>query len=41
MRILWVAPWICPDTKDGGDYHVYAMLRDQATMGHDVTVLTT
>ena len=41
MRILRVAPWIYPDTKGGGDYHVHAMSRDQATMGHDVTVLTT
>jgi len=41
MRILRVAPWIYPDTKGGGDYHVYAMSRDQAAMGHDVTVLTT
>ncbi len=36
-----VAPWIYPDTKGGGDYHVHAMSRDQARMGHDVTVLTT
>ncbi len=41
MRILRVAPWIYPDTKGGGDYHVHAMSRDQAAMGHDVTVLTT
>lgn len=25
----------------GGDYHVHAMSRIQATMGHDVTMLTT
>ncbi|MBP1923632.1 glycosyltransferase involved in cell wall biosynthesis [Halorubrum alkaliphilum] len=41
MRILRVAPWTYPDTKGGGDYHVHAMSRDQAAMGHDVTVLTT
>ena len=41
MRILRVAPWIYPDTKGGGDYHVHAMSRDQAAMGHDVTVVTT
>jgi hypothetical protein len=41
MRILRVAPWIYPDTKGGGDYHVHAMSRDQAVMGHDVIVLTT
>ncbi|OTF01232.1 glycosyltransferase family 4 protein [Halorubrum sp. SD683] len=41
MRIFRVAPWIYPDTKGGGDYHVHAMSRDQAAMGHDVTVLTT
>ena len=41
MRILRVAPWIYPDTKGGGDYHVHAMSRDQALMGYDVTVLTT
>ncbi|OYR83507.1 hypothetical protein DJ84_07990 [Halorubrum ezzemoulense] len=41
MRILCVAPWIYPDTKGGGDYHVHAMSRDQAAMGHDVTVFTT
>ncbi len=41
MRILRVAPWIYPDTKGGGDYHVHTMSRDQAAMGHEVTVLTT
>lgn len=41
MRILRVTPWLYPDTKGGGDYHVHAMSRDQAAMGHDVTVLTT
>jgi glycosyltransferase involved in cell wall biosynthesis len=41
MRILRVTPWLYPDTKGGGNYHVHAMSRDQAAMGHDVTVLTT
>jgi glycosyltransferase involved in cell wall biosynthesis len=41
MRILRVAQHLYPDTKGGGQYHVYAMSRDQAAMGHDVTVLTT
>ncbi len=41
MEILRIAPWIYPDTKGGGNYHVHAMSRDQAAMGHDVTVLTT
>lgn len=40
MRILRVAPWLYPDTKGGGQYHVHALSRDQAAMGHDVTVLT-
>lgn len=40
MRILRVAPWLYPDTKGGGQYHVHAMSRDQAARGHDVTVLT-
>ncbi len=41
MRILRVTPWIYPDAKGGGGYHVHAMSRDQAKRGHDVTVLTT
>ena len=41
MRILRVAQHVYPDTKGGGQYHVHAMSRDQAAMGHDVTVLTT
>jgi len=41
MRVLRVTPWVCPDTKGGGQYHVHAMSRDQAAMGHDTTVLTT
>jgi len=41
MRILRVTPWIYRDTKGGGGYHIHATSRDQAAMGHDVTVLTT
>ena len=40
MRILRVAQKIYPEIKGGGPYHVHAMSRDQAAMGHDVTVLT-
>lgn len=40
MRILRVAQKVYPDVKGGGPYHVHAMSRDQAEMGHDVTVLT-
>lgn len=40
MRILRVAQKLYPETKGGGAYHVHAMSRDQAAMGHDVTVLT-
>ena len=40
MRILRVAQKLYPDVKGGGTYHVHAMSRDQAAMGHDVTVLT-
>ncbi|ELZ21462.1 glycosyltransferase family 4 protein [Natrinema limicola] len=40
MRILRVAQKVYPDVKGGGAYHVHAMSRDQAAMGHDVTVLT-
>ncbi|MFC7114614.1 glycosyltransferase family 4 protein [Natronoarchaeum sp. GCM10025703] len=40
MRILRVAQTAYPDVKGGGAYHVHAMSRDQAAMGHDVTVLT-
>jgi hypothetical protein len=29
-----------PDVPGGGTYHVHAMSRDQAAMGHEVTVLT-
>ena len=41
MRILRVAQHLYPDTKGGGQYHVHAMSRDQAAMGHNVTVVTT
>ena len=40
MRILRVAQKSYPDVNGGGAYHVHAMSRDQAAMGHDVTVLT-
>ncbi|WP_331234296.1 glycosyltransferase family 4 protein [Natronorarus salvus] len=40
MRILRVAQTIYPDVKGGGAYHAHALSRDQAEMGHDVTVLT-
>ncbi|WP_265112365.1 glycosyltransferase family 4 protein [Halosolutus halophilus] len=40
MRILRVAQKVHPDVNGGGPYHVHAMSRDQAAMGHDVTVLT-
>lgn len=40
MQILRVAQKVYPDVKGGGPYHVHAMSRDQAAMGHDVTVLT-
>lgn len=41
MRVLRVAQKVYPDVTGGGPYHVHAMSRDQADMGHDVTVLTT
>ncbi|GAB7020353.1 glycosyltransferase family 4 protein [Halostagnicola bangensis] len=40
MRILRVAQKSYPDANGGGPYHVHAMSRDQAKMGHDVTVVT-
>lgn len=40
MRILRIAQKVYPDAKGGGPYHVHALSRDQAAMGHDVTVLT-
>ena len=39
MRILRVSHWLYPDEVGGGEYHVHALSRDQAAMGHDVTVL--
>lgn len=41
MRILRLAQHLYPDTKGGGQYHVHALSRDQAALGHEVTVLTT
>jgi glycosyltransferase involved in cell wall biosynthesis len=40
MRILRVAQKLYPEVPGGGTYHVHAMSRDQAAMGHDVTVIT-
>jgi len=40
MRILRVAQKCYPEVPGGGTYHIHAMSRDQAAMGHDVTVLT-
>jgi glycogen(starch) synthase len=40
MRILRVAQKLYPEYLGGGPYHVHAMSRDQAALGHDVTVLT-
>lgn len=40
MKILRVAQNVYPEVPGGGTYHVHAMSRDQAAMGHDVTVLT-
>jgi len=40
VRILRVAQKLYPEVPGGGPYHVHAMSRDQAAMGHDVTVLT-
>lgn len=40
MKILRVAQKLYPEHPGGGTYHVHAMSRDQAAMGHDVTVLT-
>jgi glycosyltransferase involved in cell wall biosynthesis len=40
MRILRVAQKLYPEVPGGGTYHVHAMSRDQAALGHDVTVLT-
>ena len=40
MRILRVAQKVYHDVVGGGPYHVHALSRDQAALGHDVTVLT-
>ena len=40
LRILRVAQRLYPEATGGGAYHVHAMSRDQARLGHDVTVLT-
>jgi len=40
MRILRVAQNVYPEQKGGASYHVHAMSRDQAAMGHEVAVLT-
>ncbi|WP_290811359.1 glycosyltransferase family 4 protein [Halovivax sp.] len=40
MHVLRVAQKVYPDVEGGLPYHVHAMSRDQAAMGHDVTVLT-
>lgn len=40
MRILRVAQNLYPEVPGGGTYHAHALSRDQAEMGHDVTVLT-
>ncbi|MFD1562776.1 glycosyltransferase family 4 protein [Haloarchaeobius amylolyticus] len=40
MRILRIAQKLYPDVVGGGPYHVHALSRDQAAMGHDITVAT-
>ena len=40
MRILRVTQKTYPDVKGGAPYHTHAMSRDQAKMGHHVTLLT-
>jgi len=40
MRILRVTQKTYPDVKGGAPYHTHAMSRDQAAMGHHVTLLT-
>jgi glycosyltransferase involved in cell wall biosynthesis len=40
MRVLRVTQKLYPETMGGGAYHAHALSRDQAAMGHDVTVLT-
>lgn len=41
MKILRVTQNLYPSEMGGAPYHVHAMSRDQADMGHDVTVVTT
>lgn len=41
MKILRVTQNLYPAEMGGAPYHVHAMSRDQAAMGHDVTVVTT
>lgn len=40
MKILRVSQHLYPEVTGGAPYHVHAMSRDQAAMGHDVTVVT-
>ena len=40
MRVLRIAQKLYPDVVGGGPYHVHALSRDQAAMGHDITVAT-
>lgn len=40
MRILRVTQHLYPDVTGGMPYHVHALSRDQAAMGHEVTVVT-
>jgi len=40
MEVLRVAQKLYPQVTGGGAYHAHAMSRDQAAMGHDVTVVT-
>jgi len=41
MCILWIAQDSSSDAKGSGQHHVLAMSRDQVTMSHDVTAVTT
>jgi glycosyltransferase involved in cell wall biosynthesis len=40
MRILRIAQDVFPDTIGGAPYHIHALSRDQAAMGHDVDLFT-
>ena len=40
LKILRIAQKLYPEVPGGGPYHVHALSRDQAALGHDVTVLT-